>query len=191
MASLRQLWAGFKALLVLTVLCGVVYPLVMTGFGQAFLHHQADGSPVVVNGQVVGSSLIGQQFSGSQWFWGRPSASNYAGDTSGGTNLSQQDPRQLQAVSDHAGALRAANPDAPSDIPADALTASGSGLDPDISPAYAHWQVPRVAKARGLNQTQVDGLVDRLTKPTMWGLLGQPRVNVLQLNQELNRLSVH
>lgn len=191
MASLRQLWAGFKALLVLILLCGVVYPLVMTGLGQAFFHHQANGSLVVADGKVVGSSLVGQQFSGPEWFWGRPSASNYAGDASGGSNLSQQDPRQLQAINDRADALRAANPDAPSDIPADALTASGSGLDPDISPAYAHWQVPRVAKARGLSQTQVDGLVDRLTKPAVLGLLGQPRVNVLELNQQLAQLNAH
>src|SRR5690349_5824970 len=146
----RQLSAALRILLVLTVVCGVAYPLVVLGVGQAVAHGQANGSLLERNGTVVASSSLGQQVTDPQWFQGRRSASEYAGNTSGGSNLGPNDPKQKQAVSEARDALVAANPAAPGPPPAEALTASASGLDPDISVAYATWQVPRVAAARGL-----------------------------------------
>ena len=142
-------------LLALTLVCGVGYPLVVLGIGQVVAHGSANGSLVEHEGSVVGSSSLGQQVTDPQWFQGRRSASEYAGNTSGGSNLGPNDPKQSQAVSEARDALVAANPQAPGPPPPDALTASASGLDPDISPAYASWQVPRVAAARGLPTTQI------------------------------------
>jgi K+-transporting ATPase ATPase C chain len=171
-------------LLALTLVCGVGYPLVVLGIGQAVAHGSANGSLVDHDG-VVGSSSLGQQVTDPQWFQGRRSASEYAGNTSGGSNLGPTDPKQAQAVSQARDALVAANPQASGPPPADALTASASGLDPDISPAYASWQVPRVAAARGLSAPQVQTLVDAHTKGRLLGFLGQPRVNVTDLNLAL------
>jgi potassium-transporting ATPase KdpC subunit len=147
---------------------------------------QANGSLVTdTSGRVVGSSLLGQKFDGPGWFQSRPSVSDYAATTSGGSNLSPVSPAQAKAVEERRAALVAANPNAVGPVPEDALTASASGLDPSISVAYAHWQVPRVAAARGLSAAELDGLIDQATTRAPLGFLGQDAVNVVQLNQLL------
>lgn len=172
-------------LLALTLLCGVVYPLVILGVGQAAAQGQANGSLVGTPAGTVGSSLIGQTFTESQWFQGRPSASEYAGSTSGGSNLGPLDDRQSKAMDERRAALLKANPDAKGTVPADALTASASGLDPAVSAAYALWQVPRVASARHLSEVLVRQLVELHTRGRAAGFLGQPQVNILELNLAL------
>ena len=181
---IRQSVAGLRAMLVLTVMLGVLYPAVVWGVGQVVARDQAAGSPVSFGGKVVGSSLLGQQWQGDEWFHGRPSASDYAGDTSGGTNLGPG--ADLDA---EVGTRAAAAGLDPSTAPADALTASGSGLDPHITPAYAAAQVERVAAARGLDVRQVRLLVVAQTQGRSAGFLGQPRVDVLELNLALARLT--
>jgi K+-transporting ATPase ATPase C chain len=182
-AFVKQSWAGLRAMLVFTVLFGLLYPAVVWGVGQVVARDQAAGSLVSVDGRVVGSSLVGQQWTGAQWFWGRPSASNYSGDTSGGSNLSGT------ALSDEVAKRASAAGLDPATSPADALTASGSGLDPHVSPAYAAAQAPRVAAARGLDVARVQMLVADQTQGRVGGFLGQPRVNVLELNLALQRLA--
>ena len=179
----KQSWAGLRAMIVFTVLLGVLYPAAVWGVGQVVARDQAAGSLLSDGSRVVGSSLIGQQWSGDQWFWGRPSASDYSGDTSGGSNLSGS------ALADKAAKRAQASALNPTAAPADALTASGSGLDPHISPAYAAAQVPRVAAARGLPDSTVSALVSEHTQGRVAGFLGEPRVNVLELNLALERLS--
>lgn len=184
----RQLLAATKALLVLTLVCGVGYPAVVLLAAQ-LVPGRAAGQPVLVDGREVGSHLLGQPDGGPGWFQGRPSASGSSGETSGGSNLGPTNPDLAAAVDDRAAALRAANPDAPAGIPPDALTASASGLDPDISPAYALWQVPRIATVRGLDESVVRRIViDRVEDPPL-GMLGQARVNVLGLNVALDARS--
>lgn len=187
MTTTRQLGAALKALLVLTVICGVLYPAAILAVGLV-VPDRAAGQPVVVDGREVGSALLGQPPSGDEWFQGRPSASDAAGDTSGGSNYGPNNPDLAAEVAEREQALRAANPDAPQDIPADALTTSASGLDPDISPEYARWQVARVAEARGLEQSRVLQLVDQTVREAPLGFLGQDRVNVLELNVALAAL---
>ena len=184
MAVVRQLAAAVKALLVLTVLLGVLYPAVVLGVGL-LAPSQAHGSLISLRGNIVGSSLLGQAAAGPQWFQARPSVSDYSGDTSGGSNLGPDAADLATAVAERETALRAANPDAPASIPPDALTASGSGLDPHISPAYAAYQVPRVAAARGLSVGQVQRLVAAHTQHAALGFIGQDRVNVTELNVAL------
>jgi K+-transporting ATPase ATPase C chain len=179
----KQSWASLRAMLVLTVLLGLLYPAVVWGIGQVVARDQAGGSVVSVDGNPVGSSLIGQQWAGDQWFWGRPSASSYSGDTSGGSNLSGT------ALADEVGKRAQAAGLHQATAPADALTASGSGLDPHISPAYAASQVARVSAARGLPESRVRALVAEHTQGRVAGFLGEPRVNVLELNLALQRLS--
>ena len=182
----RQLSAALRMLLALTLVCGVGYPLVVLGIGQAVAARQRQRlAPRATTGTSSASSSLGQQVTDPQWFQGRRSASEYAGNTSGGSNLGTNDPKQAQAVTEARDALVAANPQASGPPPADAVTASASGLDPDISPAYASWQVPRVAAARGLTTAQVQTLVDDHTKGRLLGFLGQPRVNVTELNLAL------
>jgi K+-transporting ATPase ATPase C chain len=185
----RQLSAALRILLVLTVACGIGYALVVLGVGQAVAGDRANGSMLERHGAVVASSSLGQQVTDPKWFQGRRSASEYAGEASGGTNLGPNDAKQTQALADALAALTAANPQAAGPPPADALTASASGLDPDISPAYATRQVPRVATARGLQTDQVQDLVDTHTKGRLLGFLGQPRVNVTELNLALADLA--
>jgi K+-transporting ATPase ATPase C chain len=180
---IRQSLAGLRAMLVLTVLLGVLYPGAVWGVGQLVSRDQAGGSLVTVDGAVVGSSLLGQQWTGAQWFQSRPSTSDYAGGTSGGSNLGPG-PALDAAVAARAAAAGLDRATAP----ADALTASGSGLDPHITPAYAAAQVERVAAARGLDVTRVRALVDEYTEGRVAGFLGQARVNVLALNLALARL---
>jgi K+-transporting ATPase ATPase C chain len=184
MAITRQLWAALKALLALTVLLGVLYPAAVLAVGLV-VPGPAKGSLIEVDGKVVGSSLLGQAAEGPQWFQARPSASDYTGDTSGGSNLGPSSTDLATTVQEREAALREANPDAPATIPADALTASGSGLDPHISPEYAAYQAPRVAQARGMSVEQVQQLVAAHTQQAALGFIGQDRVNVTELNVAL------
>lgn len=186
----KQLWAATRALLALTVLLGLAYPLALCGVALA-LPGQAHGSPVTTGGgQVVGSALLGQAAADPGWFQARPSASDYAGDTSGGSNWGPNAPELAAALTDRETALRAANPQAPAGpIPPDALTASSSGLDPHISPAYARWQAPRVAAARGLSLAEVQRLIEANTTAGELGFLGEDRVNVTTLNAALSALA--
>jgi K+-transporting ATPase ATPase C chain len=183
-AFARQLGAALKALLVLSVALGVLYPATVLAVGLV-LPGQAKGSLIEVDGTVVGSSLLGQAASGPPWFQARPSVSDQGGDTSGGSNLGPDAADLASAVAEREAALHAANPVAPDTIPPDALTASGSGLDPHISPAYAAYQVPRVAAARGMSVAQVQRLVAAHTEHAALGFIGQDRVNVTELNVAL------
>jgi K+-transporting ATPase ATPase C chain len=185
--TLRQALAGLRLLLAFTVILGLAYPLLMTGIGQAAFHSQANGSLVEVNGKAVGSSLIGQEFKGDQWFHSRPSAGGYDALASGGTNLGPNSPDLVKAVEAARAAVAKDDGVPPADVPPDAVTSSGSGLDPHISPAYADIQVARVAKARGLSVDQVQRLVDDHTQGRNLGFLGEPRVDVLALNVALER----
>jgi K+-transporting ATPase ATPase C chain len=176
-------------LALLTLTTGVLYPLVVTGLAQAVFPHQANGSLIVEAGQVRGSELIGQPFDDPRYFWGRPSATApfpYNAAASVGSNDGPLSPVLLERVQARVAALRAADPGNEQPIPVDLVTASGSGLDPDISLAAALYQVPRVARARGLAESEVLALVERYSEGRQFGFLGEPRVNVLQLNLALD-----
>nr|WP_300149668.1 potassium-transporting ATPase subunit KdpC [Propionicimonas sp.] len=186
MIVLRQLLAGLRMLLVMTVLLGLAYPAAITLAARAF-PAQADGSLVTAaDGRVAGSALLGQAFTGPEWFQPRPSASDYSGETSGGTNLSPASADQQQARQERRAALERDNPDAVGPVHEDALTASASGLDPHISLAYARWQVPRVAAARGVPAVDLEALIDAATEHAPLGYLGQDGVNVTRLNLALS-----
>lgn len=188
MAISRHLLAAARMLVVVTILLGLAYPLAITGIAR-LAPGRADGSLVTDGGAVVGSRLLGQPPSGAEWFQGRPSASDAAGEVSGGSNLAASNPEQQTALVDRATELRAENPLALGGLPPDAVTASGSGLDPDISPDYAIWQVPRVAAERGLDPGRLRSLVEEHTSTPALGFVGTSRVNVLELNAALTRLS--
>ncbi len=181
---------AIRTLLVLSVLTGVVYPLLVTGIARVGFASQARGSLIEKNGRVVGSRLIGQPFSDPKYFWGRPSATSpmpYNGGSSSGSNLGPTNPALKEAVEARVKALREAGGDPSKPVPIDLVTASGSGLDPHISPAAAEYQVARVAKARNLPEDRVRSVVARHTEGRQFGFLGEPRVNVLMLNLELDR----
>jgi K+-transporting ATPase ATPase C chain len=178
-SNFRQLVASVRMLLVLTVLLGVLYPAAVWAVGRVAFTEQAGGSLVHRAGAVVGSSLLGQSFTDARFFQGRPSASEYAGGISGGSNLFASDPAQVKAVEERASAYTATDSVS---APADALTASASGLDPQISPANARAQSGRVAAANGLDTAEVMKLVEANTQGRSLGFLGEPRVNVLELN---------
>jgi K+-transporting ATPase ATPase C chain len=176
----------------LTVVTGVVYPLAVTGVAKLAFPAQAGGSLVTRNGQVVGSSLIGQNFSDPRYFWGRPSATSpmpYNAANSSGSNQGPSNPALVDAVKGRVAALQAADPGNHTPVPVDLVTASGSGLDPEISLAAADYQVARVARARGLVPDIVKSLVARQTTERLFGLLGERRVNVLQINLELDQIA--
>lgn len=182
---------GLVLLIGLIVLVGVIYPLFITGIGQLAFHHKANGSLIAQNGTVVGSALIGQPFSAPGYFWSRPSATTpfaYNAAASTGSMLGPTNPALLKAISDRIAALRAADPGNTAPVPIDLVTASGSGLDPDISPAAAEYQVARVARARGLSVETIRNLVQKYTTGRQLGFLGEPRVNVLELNMALEAL---
>jgi K+-transporting ATPase ATPase C chain len=186
---IAQLRPALMSLIVLTLITGVAYPLVVTGIAQVIFPYQANGSLIVKDGKVVGSALIGQPFDDPKYFWSRPSATSPYGDNAGassGSNLSPTNPALISAVQGRVDALRAADPDNKSPVPVDLVTASGSGLDPHISPAAAIYQVSRVAKARKLAPEAVRALVDQHTQGRQLGFLGEPRVNVLTLNLALD-----
>jgi K+-transporting ATPase ATPase C chain len=178
-------------LVLLAVLTGLIYPLAVTGVAWILFPRQAQGSLIVANGKVLGSALIGQPFEGPQYFWGRPSATRpfpYNAAASGGSNLGPSNPTLLQAVQARLEALHAADPGNTSAVPVDLVTASASGLDPDISVAAARYQAGRVAAARNLPLEQVFQLINAHTEGPQFGFLGEPRVNVLELNLVLDGL---
>lgn len=176
-------------LVLMTLITGVGYPLIVTGIAQTLFRAQANGSLIAKDGKPVGSTLIGQPFDDPKYFWSRPSATSPFADNAGsssGSNLSPTNPDLVKAVQGRVEALRAADPGNAVPVPVDLVTASGSGLDPHISPAAALYQVPRVAKARKLDPEAVRQLVERHTEGRFLGFLGEPRVNVLTLNLALD-----
>ena len=194
---IKQLRPALVSLVLLTLITGVIYPLVVTGIAQVVFPAQANGSMIMKDGKAVGSALIGQQFDDVKYFWGRLSATstfpynayNAAALTgSSGSNYGPLNTALLDAVKARADALRAADPGNTAPIPVDLVTASGSGLDPHISIAAALYQLPRVAKARGLSEDAVRALVDKNTEGRQLGFLGEPTVNVLKLNLALDDL---
>jgi K+-transporting ATPase ATPase C chain len=187
---MRNLVAAIKMTMVLTILLGLIYPLVITGIAQALFPRQANGSLIKRGGQVVGSSLIGQNFTGPAYFHSRPSAAGdkgYDALASGGSNLGPTNKSLIEAVKSRLKDVVEENPGiTPSQVPIDMVTSSGSGLDPEISPAAAQIQIARVAKARGISEEQVRKLVAQATHGRWGGILGEPGVNVLQLNLALD-----
>ncbi|MBB5367974.1 MULTISPECIES: potassium-transporting ATPase subunit KdpC [unclassified Janthinobacterium] len=173
----------------LTVICGVIYPLATTGIGKLAFSHEVDGSIIERDGKPVGSTLIGQSFTSPKYFWGRPSATSPMannGAGSGGSNLGPSNPALVDAVKGRIAALKEADPDNTTAIPVDLVTASGSGLDPEISLAAAVYQARRVARVRGLHLAQVENTIAKLQKTAYIGFFGEPRVNVLELNLALD-----
>ncbi|WP_180130870.1 potassium-transporting ATPase subunit KdpC [Rhodoferax sp. BLA1] len=181
-------------LFALSLLTGIAYPLLVTGVAQGLFPTQAHGSLILRDGQVVGSTLIGQHFTNPAYFWGRPSATSPMANNaaaSGGSNLGPMNPALVDAVTTRVAALRAADPSSTAAVPVDLVTASASGLDPHISQAAAQYQLGRVAKARQLSTQVVRGLIDQATQRPVLGVLGEPVVNVLQLNIALDAHSGH
>jgi potassium-transporting ATPase KdpC subunit len=187
--GLRYARQSAVLLVIMAVLTGIVYPLFITGIGQAFFHDKSNGSFMIQDGQVAGSALIGQPFSDPRYFWSRPSATAdypYNASASGGSNLGPTNPALLESVAERIAALRAADPGNSASVPIDLVTASASGLDPDISPAAAEYQAARVARVRGLTLEAVRALIAQHTSGRQLGFLGEPRVNVLMLNMALD-----
>ena len=186
----QALKTGGLMLLAMTALTGLAYPLALTGLGQLLFDNQANGSLIERDGRTIGSELIGQNFFGAPgYFWGRPSAAGngYDASASGGSNLGPTNQALLDRIEATIAALQAAHPErAGAEIPVDLVTASGSGLDPHISPAAAEYQTPRIARERGISDEQVRALVEGATDERTFGILGEPRVNVLKLNLALD-----
>ena len=195
---LRQIQPAIVMVLLLTVITGLIYPLGMTGLAQLLFPHQANGSLIEKDGKVIGSKLIGQNFTDARYFHGRPSATTdtdpndpaktvpapYNASNSAGSNAGPTSKSLIDRVTRDADRLKAENPSAP--IPVDLVTTSASGLDPDISPAAAHFQAPRVAKTRGISEARLHDLVNQSIEGRFLGILGEPKVNVLQLNMNLD-----
>jgi K+-transporting ATPase ATPase C chain len=192
-----QLRPALVSFIALSIITGLAYPFVITGISKLIFPHQAGGSLIVKDGKVIGSEWIGQSFTSPKDFWGRPSATTdadskplpYNGANSGGSNQAPSNPDLAKAVQDRIAALRAADPETTGPVPVDLVTASGSGLDPHISPASAAYQVHRVAKARSLDEAKVRDLVTAHIEGPQLGVLGEARVNVLKLNLALDELS--
>lgn len=186
---LTHLRAAIMMLLLLTALTGVIYPVAVTGIAQIIFPGQANGSLITKDGKAIGSELIGQPFDDPKYFWSRPSATSpfpYNAGASSGSNLGPTNPDLLKAVADRADALKKADPGNTAPVPVDLVTASGSGLDPHITPTSAFYQVPRVAKARGIAEERLRLLIAEHTEGRQFGILGEPRVNVLRLNLALD-----
>ncbi|WP_262963991.1 potassium-transporting ATPase subunit KdpC [Methylobacter psychrophilus] len=190
---IKHLKPAIILFVLLSVLTGVIYPAIVTGLAQLLFPSQANGSLMTDNnGKTTGSSLIGQPFSSFGHFWGRPSATApfpYNAGASSGSNLGPTNPALVDAVKARIQALKIADPDNKAPVPVDLITASGSGLDPQISPAAATYQINRVAKTRNIRPEILRALVDANTESRQWGFLGEPRVNVLKLNLAMDQLS--
>ena len=182
---MRQYWVAARALLLFTVVLGIAYPLAMTGAAQVLFHGNANGSIIKVDGKEVASDLIGQSYEGKQWFHPRPSAAKYDGKASAASQYGPNNPELLKLMQERRQAVAALEDVSEAQVPPDAVTASGSGLDPAISPAYAALQVNRVARERGLSVQQVEQLVKANTHGRVLGFLGEPYVNVVTLNAAL------
>ncbi len=193
-SALQSIRPALVLFVILSLITGIAYPLLTTGIGQWLFPAQANGSLIVQDGQVIGSSLIGQNFTQAQYFWGRPSATapypNNAAASSG-SNFGPLNPALTEAVKTRVAALKAADPDNTLAVPVDLVTTSASGLDPDISPTAANYQANRVAKARDLTLENVQKIIAENTKQRQWGVFGEPRVNVLQLNIALDKLTIN
>ena len=187
----RQLRIALILLGLFTIITGIVYPLTVTGIGQAFFGYQANGSLIEEHGKAIGSELIGQPFSDPKYFWGRLSATSpfpYNAASSSGSNYGPLNPELRQAIEARIGALQKADPDNNQPIPVDLVTFSASGLDPHISIAAANYQISRVARYRGLSEGQVSAFMGRFTEGRQFGILGEPRINVLKLNIALDAI---
>ena len=187
----RLIRPAISLLVLMTVLLGIVYPLVITGVAKLVFPRQAEGSLIFKDGRLIGSTLIGQSFSDPKYFWGRPSATSpqpYNGLASSGSNLGPLNPALLDAVKANAKALHDADPNNRRPIPVDLVSASASGLDPEISPAAAQYQAARVARARNLPLEQVEALIRAHEQGRLLGLIGEPRINVLEVNLALDRM---
>jgi len=189
--SLTYLRSAIAMLILLTVLTGVLYPLLITGIGQLFFNYQANGSLITEHKEIVGSTLIGQQFQAARYFSGRPSATTpipYNAEASNSSNYGASNPAYINVVASRISAQKQANPDADMSVPIDLISASASGIDPDISPAAAYYQAPRIAKIRQLPIGVINNLIKYQIRPRQWGVLGEPRVNVLEINLALDQL---
>jgi potassium-transporting ATPase KdpC subunit len=187
---IKHLAVAFRVTIVSIVLLGLIYPLVMTALAQAIFPRQANGSLVAVNGKIVGSAIIGQLWTKPQYFHGRPSAAGkgYDPTATGGTNLGPTSKKLIASTKTTIAQLEKENPDANGPPPMDLVTSSGSGIDPDISPEAAYWEAPRVAKARHMSLPALDAVVAQHVEGRTFGFLGEPRVNVLELNLALDGL---
>lgn len=188
---MNDIKTALRFFIVLTVLTGIVYPLAVTAVSQAAMPDKANGSLIVENGQVFGSRLIGQNFTEPGFFWGRPSATAdkpYNAAASSGSNLGPTNPDLRKQIDERVQALRKADPSNAQLVPTDLVTSSGSGLDPDISVEAALYQVPRVARARGADRADIERLVEKHTLRRQLGILGEPRVRVLELNLDLDKM---
>ena len=188
---IRILRQAFACIAIFTVITGVIYPLIVTGIAQLAFPHQANGSLLIDNGKTVGSSLIGQSFSSPKYFWARPSATSpvpYNAANSSGSNLGPLNPALIENIKARIEQLKKADATSKPLVPVDLVTASASGLDPDISPAAAEYQVSRVAKTRNIDESEVRKLIVQYTRDRQLGILGEPRVNVLELNLALDNL---
>jgi K+-transporting ATPase ATPase C chain len=187
---IKHLNTSLRMTIVSVILLGLIYPLVMTGIAQAIFPRQANGSLISIDGKLVGSSIIGQLWTKPQYFHGRPSAAGkgYDPTATGGTNFGPTSKKLIDATKATIAALKKQNPDASGPPPMDLVTSSGSGIDPDITPEAAYWEAPRVAKARGMSLAAVNALVAQHVRGRTFGFLGEPHVNVLELNLDLDGL---
>ncbi|GGI15817.1 potassium-transporting ATPase subunit KdpC [Gottfriedia solisilvae] len=185
---MKSLIVAIRASVVLLLICGLIYPLATTGVAQVIFPKQADGSLIKTNGKVTGSKLLAQEFKGPEWFHSRASAASYNPTASAATNAAVASEDYVKATKDKINELKKENNDLGKDIPADLVTTSGSGFDPDLSPEAVRAQVPRIAKATGISEEKLVSLIKNNTKGRQLGIFGEPRVNVLELNLDLKKL---